>query len=274
MGDDPLPPLIDSAHAGPAREVDRRRIGEVFVELGFVTADELDAALAVQRETGGMLGEVLVGQGKVTRLGLAQALSALWTSRELPPSPPVGDDDPVDDPDIHDLGSGEHSIARESEARVEALAQRLLAEAATRAGEFAGQLGAQAEEAAALRRWVAALHEAVAAIQAKEDRADAQLRHDLDSLGAQLEELRTTHAGAAQASREAQAAASRAASEAHQFEQRIKLETERLSAEVAKLQARTELQAPSGDESADTDPTPPAEAAAGKRPKRKKKDRR
>jgi hypothetical protein len=240
MGDDPLPPLIDSVFSGAESQVDRRRIGAIFVELGLVTAAELDAAIAVQRETGGMLGEILVGQGKLTRLGLAQALSALWESRELAPLRPVGDDDPVDEPDINGLASRDYDIARESQERVEALAQELRAEAETRAGEFAGRLGAQAEETAALQTWVAALHEAVAAIKAKVDRADAQLRDDLDSLRAQLEELRRIHAGAAQASGEAQDAALRAAGKAQ-------------------------------------DPTGPAESAQarkGKRPKRKKKDRR
>jgi hypothetical protein len=277
MGDErPTRSLIDPVLTGPGSESDRQRIGEIFVELGLVAADELDAALAVQRERGGMLGEILVGQGKVTRLGLAQALAALWEYRES--SRPPRDDDPVDVPDVHGLARRAHTIARESQEQVEALAQELRAEAAAQAGEISGQLGAQAEEAAKLRAWVAALHEAVAAVQAKEDQADALLRQDVDSLRAKLEELRTIHTAAAQASRDVQDEAVRAASEAQQFQQRITLETERLSTEVAELRARTELLASSEHELPDRNPTPPAAEAApatkGKRPKRKRKDRR
>ena len=277
MGDDPLPPLIHDVLSGPDSQVDRRRIGAIFVDLGLVTAQELDAALAVQRATGATLGEILVRQGKLTRLVLAQALTALWESRELAPLRAAGDDDPVDETEIHDLTSRDRSIARESQDRVQALAQELRAEAATRVRASSGGLGAQVEETAALQTWVAALHEAVAAIKAKEDRTEAQLRDDLDSLRAQLEELRTIHTAAAQASRDAQDAAFQAAREARQSERRIKRETERLSTEVAELRARTDSQAPSSNEPPGKDRTPPVEAAPatkGKHPKRRKKNRR
>ena len=45
---------------GPARQ----RIGEIFVELGFITPDELDAALVVQGKTGALIGQILVDQGE------------------------------------------------------------------------------------------------------------------------------------------------------------------------------------------------------------------
>ena len=85
----------------------------------------------MQRETGATLGEILVRQGKLTRLGLAQALSALWESRELPPLRPAGDDDPVDDTDIHDLASRDRSIARESQDAGGSAGAGAAAEAAT-----------------------------------------------------------------------------------------------------------------------------------------------
>ena len=59
--------------------------------------------------------------------------------------------------------------------------------------EISNRLGEQAKETDALRTWVAALHEVVAAIVA-EDRTAAQLRDDLDSVRAQLEELRRIEA--------------------------------------------------------------------------------
>jgi hypothetical protein len=56
----------------------RRRIGEIFVELGFITSAQLEAALEVQRRTGGRIGEILVEQGSLTRLDLASALAEHW----------------------------------------------------------------------------------------------------------------------------------------------------------------------------------------------------
>jgi hypothetical protein len=58
----------------------RRPIGQIFVDLGFITPDDREAALAVQRESGGLLGEILITQGKLTRLELANALSEHWES--------------------------------------------------------------------------------------------------------------------------------------------------------------------------------------------------
>jgi chromosome segregation ATPase len=75
------------SHAGPddlpqpqdQHEDDgRRRIGEIFVELGFITSPQLEAALDVQREKGGRIGEILVAQGSLTRLDLASALAEHW----------------------------------------------------------------------------------------------------------------------------------------------------------------------------------------------------
>ena len=68
----------------------RRPIGEIFLERGFVTRDDLDRALDVQRETGTRLGEVLVEQGSLTRLDLASALAEQWSSlQKLRPPEPV-----------------------------------------------------------------------------------------------------------------------------------------------------------------------------------------
>ena len=64
----------------PAAEP-RRPIGEIFVELGFITPDQLEAALVVQRQTGARIGEVLVEQGSLTRLDLASALAEHWEPR-------------------------------------------------------------------------------------------------------------------------------------------------------------------------------------------------
>jgi hypothetical protein len=60
----------------------RRPIGEIFVELGFITSDQLQSALAVQESTGARIGEILVEQGFLTRLDLASALAEHWESGE------------------------------------------------------------------------------------------------------------------------------------------------------------------------------------------------
>lgn len=68
------------ASAAPGEPLLRRPIGEIFLERGFVSRDDLDKALDVQRETGTRLGEVLVEQGSLSRLDLASALAEQWSS--------------------------------------------------------------------------------------------------------------------------------------------------------------------------------------------------
>ncbi|MHB8874275.1 MAG: GspE/PulE/PilB domain-containing protein [Myxococcaceae bacterium] len=60
-----------------------KKIGELLVEAGSTTAEEVNAALAAQRANGagGRLGELLVARGKLTRGALAKALAAQF---ELP----------------------------------------------------------------------------------------------------------------------------------------------------------------------------------------------
>jgi hypothetical protein len=58
----------------------RRPIGEVFVQLGFVSPDDVQAALDLQRATSSLIGEVLVSQGKISRENLASALAEHWGS--------------------------------------------------------------------------------------------------------------------------------------------------------------------------------------------------
>jgi hypothetical protein len=56
----------------------KRRLGDIFVERGTIDQAQLDEALAVQRETGAKLGEVLVDLGFVTRVALAGVISEQW----------------------------------------------------------------------------------------------------------------------------------------------------------------------------------------------------
>ena len=61
--------------AGPEDAASWRRLGEIFVDRGFVTQEELDQALARQRQTGERLGEALVAQGVISKFELAGALA-------------------------------------------------------------------------------------------------------------------------------------------------------------------------------------------------------
>jgi hypothetical protein len=54
----------------------RRRLGELLLEQGAVTREQLEAALAYQRQSGNRLGAALVEQGVLTEEKLTSALAA------------------------------------------------------------------------------------------------------------------------------------------------------------------------------------------------------
>ncbi len=66
----------------------RRQLGEILIELGFVSPADVDSALEAQHTTGGRIGEILVDQGCLTRIDLACALAEQW---EPYPSTEAGD---------------------------------------------------------------------------------------------------------------------------------------------------------------------------------------
>jgi hypothetical protein len=61
----------------------KRRLGDIIVERGLVTPEQLAEALVVQRESGAKLGEVLVELGFLTRVTLAGVISAQWDDLRL-----------------------------------------------------------------------------------------------------------------------------------------------------------------------------------------------
>lgn len=67
--------------------LDKVRVGDVLVQKGLITRDELSQALLAQRNTPLKLGEVLVQQGIVTRQQISQALTEQkrrnWTAAVL-----------------------------------------------------------------------------------------------------------------------------------------------------------------------------------------------
>ena len=89
------PPVAAADPLTPAEVQIRRPLGEIFVELGFISSGQLDAALDKQRETGARIGEILVEQGSLTRLDLASALAEQWSAlQKLRPPAPVADPQP------------------------------------------------------------------------------------------------------------------------------------------------------------------------------------
>ena len=56
----------------------KRRLGDIFVERGLITDEQLREALNQQRAMGGKLGEILVELGFITRVGLAGVISEQW----------------------------------------------------------------------------------------------------------------------------------------------------------------------------------------------------
>ena len=128
----------------------RRPIGQIFVDLGFITPDDREAALTVQRENGGLLGEILITQGKITRLELANALSEHWES-----ATGASDTTANRGPSLIDVPRGDES-SRRVEPSDAAELRRLLAEleAARVAAVQAAEAGLKAidEALAALDR--------------------------------------------------------------------------------------------------------------------------
>jgi hypothetical protein len=60
---------------GKRARMARKRIGEILLERGAITAEQLEAGLKAQRQTQQRLGATLVSQGAITETMLVQALS-------------------------------------------------------------------------------------------------------------------------------------------------------------------------------------------------------
>ena len=140
----------------------KRPIGEIFLERGMISADELDLALEEQRESGRRLGEILVGKGNLSRLELASALADQWASFQKlrPPSasngvPPLQPADPVPTPVMPtpEVSSFASAVPGAASDQVDALRARLEA------------LGAQLDQlSATTREWHEPLNELSASI--------------------------------------------------------------------------------------------------------------
>jgi hypothetical protein len=69
----------------------KRPIGQILVERGEISADDLQAALTEQERTGRRLGEILIEQGQTSWLALARALAEQVLDIQAPPENPPSD---------------------------------------------------------------------------------------------------------------------------------------------------------------------------------------
>jgi len=67
-----------------ARRVITKTIGQLLLEKGVIKQVQLDEALKVQKEKGGLLGQILAGLGYVTEEQIAQAITVQYGFPYLP----------------------------------------------------------------------------------------------------------------------------------------------------------------------------------------------
>jgi len=72
----------DIAHM--TNDASRPSLGRLLVERGVITEEQLNTALRVQRDEGGMLGEILTSRGWVTPLSIAAAVAKQKTEEPAP----------------------------------------------------------------------------------------------------------------------------------------------------------------------------------------------
>lgn len=68
----------------PIKRIIKEQLGELLIAQGFINQEQLDKALAIQKEEGGLIGEVLVGLGFCKEEDIARALTAQYGFPYLP----------------------------------------------------------------------------------------------------------------------------------------------------------------------------------------------
>ena len=58
----------------PGRSMPRKRLGEILLDEGLITEDQLNAAIEAQKKSGGLLGEILVEMGAISERDIARAI--------------------------------------------------------------------------------------------------------------------------------------------------------------------------------------------------------
>lgn len=66
------------------RRVIKKQLGQLLIERGVINQKQLDEALGIQKEKGGLIGQVLVGLKYATEEAIAQALTAQYGFPYLP----------------------------------------------------------------------------------------------------------------------------------------------------------------------------------------------
>lgn len=66
------------------RRIINKKLGELLIERGIINTRQLEKALAVQQEKGGLIGEIFVELGFVKEEDIAQALTAQYGFPYLP----------------------------------------------------------------------------------------------------------------------------------------------------------------------------------------------
>jgi len=68
----------------PIRRVVSKQLGELLIERGILKKKELEKALSIQKEKGGLLGNILVVLGYATEEQIAQAITVQYGFPYLP----------------------------------------------------------------------------------------------------------------------------------------------------------------------------------------------
>jgi len=68
----------------PLRRIISKQLGELLLERNIINQTQLEKALKLQKEKGGLIGQVLVGLGYVTEEEVAQALTVQYGFPYLP----------------------------------------------------------------------------------------------------------------------------------------------------------------------------------------------
>lgn len=66
------------------KKIIQKQLGELLRDCRLISAEQLEEALLIQREKGGLLGQILVSRGHTTEEAIAQALTAQYGFPYLP----------------------------------------------------------------------------------------------------------------------------------------------------------------------------------------------
>lgn len=69
---------------GPIKRIVSKQLGELLLERGILKKDQLEKALKIQKEKGGLLGNILVALGYATEEEIAQAITVQYGFPYLP----------------------------------------------------------------------------------------------------------------------------------------------------------------------------------------------